>query len=182
MSSLRSVLDMQMHAHASRIGRARLGVVSAVDPSAGLVKVRLQPENTETGWICDTAIAVGSTVCYAPSELGSHVLVETVQGDGDNYIVITRIFDAVSMPPTFSALGDAVLQAGQFGVKIADTEIVVSESGVTVVGPLIIRGDVSVQGTINAQGDISTSGVSLEQHIHRGVQSGSSVSGTPVSG
>nr|WP_243429952.1 hypothetical protein [Acetobacter sacchari] len=86
------------------------------------------------------------------------------------------------MPPTFSALGDAVLQAGQFGVKIADTEIVVSESGVTVVGPLIIRGDVSVQGTINAQGDISTSGVSLEQHIHRGVQSGSSVSGTPVSG
>ncbi|NHO32021.1 phage baseplate assembly protein V [Acetobacter fallax] len=173
MKHVRGALDMMMHSHTNRIGRARFGVVSAVDPSSGLVKVRLQPENTETGWICDIAVSAGTVTCYAPSEIGNHVLVETAQGDGDNYVVVARVFDAASQPAKFLCLNGNALNPGQFGIKIGGVEFVVTDAGVMVKGNLIIDGDISVSSDVNA------SGISLVQHVHGGVQTGNSITDIP---
>ncbi|GBR06981.1 phage-related baseplate assembly protein [Acetobacter oeni LMG 21952] len=164
---------MMMHSHTNRIGRARFGVVSAVDPSSGLVKVFLQPENSETGWICDTAASVGTALCYAPAQIGNHVLIETAQGDGDNYVVVARVFDAVTQPATFSCLDGSKLSPGQFGIKVGETEFVLMSDGIKVNGNFVIEGDVTVSG------DVKASGISLQQHIHGGVQVGGSVTEEP---
>ena len=41
-------------------------------------------------------------------------------------------------------------------------------------------GDLSVNGTINATGDVTAGSISLQNHIHSGVQTGGSESGPPV--
>lgn len=171
MKQLRSTLDMMMHSHTNRIGRARFGLVSASDPEAGLVKVRLQPENAETGWICDAAVSASGLICYSPSEIGSHVLVETAQGDGDNYVVIARVFDAVSRPAVFSVKNGKALQPGEFGVQSESSELVISSSGIA------LKGSVTIDGNLTVSGDASASGISLVHHVHNGVQTGSSQTG-----
>ncbi|NHN84471.1 hypothetical protein GOB93_07405 [Acetobacter musti] len=173
MKHIRGALDMMMHSHTNRIGRAGFGVVSAVDPSSGLVKVRLPPANTETGWICDAAISVGTATCYVPSEVRNHVLVETAQGDGDNYVVVARVFDAITPPVKFSCLENNVLSPGEFGIKIGETELAITSDGV------MFKGKLSVDGDISVSGDVNIAGISFVQHVHGGVQAGESMTETP---
>ena len=51
--------------------------------------------------------------------------------------------------------------------------ITVSASGVSIIG------NVTVQGTITASGDIVGGGISLDNHVHGGVQSGGSTTSKP---
>ncbi|WP_166315536.1 phage baseplate assembly protein V [Acetobacter estunensis] len=176
---MRGSLDMLMYAHTNRIARARFGVVSAADAASGLVKVRLQPENTETGWICDTACSVGSVTLYAPSAIGTHVLVETAQGDGDNYVVVARVFDATSPPPEFAALGDKKLTAGQVGIQSGSTEFVMTNSGISMIGDVSIQGDVTVSGRVTAKDEVTAAGIALTSHVHGGVKSGPDTTSGP---
>ncbi|MFT8718267.1 hypothetical protein [Acetobacter sp.] len=179
MSDLRHSLDMLMHAHTNRIGRARFGVVSAVDHDSGLVKVRLQPENAETGWICDAALAVGSVTVYAPSEVGAHVFVDTAQGDGDNYVVVSRVFDSTMLPPVFSCLNGKKISVGQVGIKVGNVELVVDEAGLNILSDVKISGDVTVTGNVSASGDVKASNISLTEHIHGQVKAGPDSTGAP---
>lgn len=47
-------------------------------------------------------------------------------------------------------------------------------------GTIEIKGDMSVNGNITATGNIVGAGVSLSTHVHSGVQSGNSNTGTPL--
>lgn len=175
----RAVLDRQIHGHISRIGKARLATVSATDPSSGLIKVMIQPENIETGWLNDCAVSVGAITAYAPAETGSHVLVETVQGDGDNYIVVARIFDNISVPPIFSVLG-RTLNVGEYGISAGESEMVVTQKKILISGDISVSGNISVSGEITASGDVKAGDISLSGHRHSGVQGGSSQTTTPI--
>lgn len=49
----------------------------------------------------------------------------------------------------------------------------------TLHGPVTIDGNVTVNGTVTASGDVTAGGISLENHLHGGVQSGGSMTGPP---
>lgn len=49
----------------------------------------------------------------------------------------------------------------------------------TLHGPVTINGNVTVNGTVTASGDVTAAGISLDNHIHPGVQSGGSTTGPP---
>lgn len=50
----------------------------------------------------------------------------------------------------------------------------------TVNAPTTINDDLTVNGTITASGDVTAGSVSLQNHVHTGVQSGSSSTGKPT--
>ena len=170
---------MIMNSHINRLGKAKFGIVSAVDAENGLVKVRLQPENCETGWICDAALSVGRAIIYSPSDIGSHVFVETVHGDGDNYVVVSRVFDSTSLPPDFSCLSNGRLAAGQVGIKVSDSEFVIDSNGVNIVGDINVSGNMYISGYASVSKDVTVSGLSFTKHVHGGVKEGASETSPP---
>lgn len=53
-------------------------------------------------------------------------------------------------------------------------------NGLNVVGPMHVTGPVTADSTITAMGDIKAGSISLEGHVHSGVQSGSGKTGMPL--
>lgn len=47
-------------------------------------------------------------------------------------------------------------------------------------GKIVLHGDLEVRGKITASGDVMAGSVSLQHHVHSGVESGSSNTSTPI--
>jgi len=108
---------IQAVAHQMRIAHAVHGIVSAVDPSSHAVKVRLQPEDIETGWLPDTALALaGDLQLASPCSLGSHVLLIPIEGNGESYVIASSLFDVVALPPVSPVTGK-VAQPGELLIR-----------------------------------------------------------------
>jgi len=104
-------------AHQTRTAHALHGIVSAVDPANHAVKVRLQPDNIETGWLPDAALTqVGDLRLSCPCAPGTHVLLMPVEGDGENYVIIAVVFDVVAGPALSPQTGK-VAQPGELLVR-----------------------------------------------------------------
>lgn len=100
-------------AHQTRTAHAVHGLVSAVDPNNHAVKVRIQPDDIETGWLPDMVFTqVGDLRISAPSAPGTHVLLMPVEGDGETYVIIGALYDVVAVPPVSPATGQ-VAQPGE---------------------------------------------------------------------
>ncbi|RUT27439.1 baseplate assembly protein [Asaia sp. W19] len=86
-------------AHQLRMAHAVHGIISAVDPANHAVKVRVQPDDIETGWLPDAAMTqVGDLRLSCPTAPGAHVLLMPVEGDGENYVIVSVLFDVVAGP------------------------------------------------------------------------------------
>jgi phage baseplate assembly protein gpV len=158
----------------SRIGRLRHAIVSAVDAKTHTVKVTIQPEGIESGWIPDSGFAAGGLKIACPCEVDTQVVIAPMEGDAEHPVIVGRLFDATKTPPVSPASGD-VVQPGEIGI-FADQGVYLhlSRKGIA------IGGDLHVAGRITADGDIRAGGVSLEQHLHTGVKAGSDMSGQPI--
>ena len=89
----------------ARAGKPCHGIVSAVDPVNHAVKVLVQPDNTESGWLPVATIAAGSIrICRVP-DMNEHVMLLAMEGDAEHLSVIGAQFDAVVMPPVSPATG-----------------------------------------------------------------------------
>ncbi|KXV65461.1 baseplate assembly protein [Gluconobacter oxydans] len=100
-----------------RTAHTMFGIVSAVDPVNHAVKVRIQPENVETGWIPDAGgVHAGDLRIACPSSPGTHVVLQPVEGDGEHLVVTGCVFDTVVMAPVSPWTG-AVAQPGELLVK-----------------------------------------------------------------
>ncbi len=162
------VETIKLHAamQSASLGQARHGVVTSVDPVAHAVKVTIQPEGLETGWIPDGAIAAAGLKIACPSEIGTQVLVVPVEGDAEHPIVVARVFDVAATAPISPATGRQV-QPGEIGFFQSNGNYFhLAKDG------LHIKGSLSVDGSVIVSGDVTGSGVSLAQHRHGGVQSG----------
>ena len=156
------------------IGQPRHALVTSVDPVAHAVKVSIQPEGIESGWIPDSAIATGGLRIACPAEIGSQVLVVPVEGDAEHPIVIARLFDVTLTPPVSPATGTPV-QPGEIGIFLAGGSYlhVTTDS-------IFMHGKVVIDGNLSVNGDVVASNVSLISHQHSGVQPGQGLSGAPV--
>ena len=106
-------------AQAARIGQARVGIVSAVDPVAHAVKVRIQPEDVETGWLPDNTESAGGLRIASPTEIGTQVVVSPVDGNAEELTVTARMFDTIVQTPVSPVTGkpaqpgERLVMAGQ---------------------------------------------------------------------
>ncbi|WP_419729522.1 phage baseplate assembly protein V [Lichenicola sp.] len=156
------------------IGQPRHALVTSVDAVAHAVKVSIQPEGIESGWIPDSAIAAGGLCISCPAEIGSQVLVVPVESDAEHPIVIARLFDVTTTPPVSPATG-APVQPGEIGIFLATGTYLHLTSD-----SIFMRGKVVIDGSLSVNGDAVASSVSLAHHQHAGVQPGQGRSGAPV--
>ncbi|WP_284076247.1 phage baseplate assembly protein V [Herbaspirillum aquaticum] len=79
--------------------KPRKGIVSSYNPDTYSVKVRIQPDNDETGWLSLAAAAVGNDwgVIFAPS-IGDQVDVHFEEGNANSGFVCSRFFDDQDRP------------------------------------------------------------------------------------
>ena len=168
---------VKLHAatQAGALGQPRHALVTSVDPTSHSVKVSIQPEGIESGWIPDAVVAANGLRIACPAEIGTQVLVVPVEGDAEHPVVVARLFDVLITPPTSPATGNPV-QAGEIGIFLnGGCYIHLSKSSIFIGGELVI------DGSIRVSGDVVATSVSLAGHVHQGVQPGSGISGTPAS-
>ena len=175
MQSWLEALKLHSAVHATAGGQPRHGIVTSVDPVNHAVKVRIEPEGVESGWIPDGVLAAYGLKIACPSEVGTQVLLVAVEGDAEHPVVVARLFDTTVTAPTSPATS-APVQPGEIGVFLASgVYLHLTQSG------LHVGGDLTINGSITATGDIVTSDISLQQHLHSQVQTGESLSGPPRS-
>lgn len=158
----------------------KVGEVVSYDPATATCRVRILPDGNTTGWIPVGAVQAGRGVgIVCPPDDGEHVLVQAVQGDGDGWTVIARLFTTARMPPVSTATGKPV-QQGE--VAVVTSGAVLHLTGDTVyvqAAKLRTKGAWEHDGDLRATGDIVAGAVSAQHHVHTHVQSGSGTSGPP---
>ena len=155
-------------------GQARHAIVTAVDPGQHAVKLTIQPEGLVSGWLPDPGIACAGLQIACPSEVGTQVLVVPVEGDSEHPVIVARLFDTANPAPISSATGQAV-QAGEIGFFLKNGPYLhLTPSAIYVKGKLVL------DGSIEASGDVVAMNISVVQHVHGGVQTGSGQTSTPV--
>ncbi|GBQ09710.1 baseplate assembly protein [Swaminathania salitolerans] len=108
---------MRMAASQARVAHAVHGIVSAVDPDNHAVKVRIQPDDVETGWIPDAGLTqVGDLRISCPCTPDTHVLLMPVEGDGETFVIVAVLYDVVASPPV-SPVSGRVAQPGELLVR-----------------------------------------------------------------
>lgn len=100
---------------AAGIARPGYGLVTSYDPKAYAVKLMLQPDGVETGWVPIKTQAAGSGwgVAMAPVA-GCQARIEYTDGDPDHGVVTGFLFSDDDNAPTFEGEGP---QPGEFFVR-----------------------------------------------------------------
>ena len=186
---------MRMHAVAAANLRAesKLGTISGYDPARPAVKVQLQPEGNETGWIPLGSLWVGNGWgMFAAPPIGGQVEVTFIEGHPEAGVVGLRFFSdvdqALSVPSGEFWL---VHGKGSFAKLTNDGKLTVSDGQgatitlngdgtITITGPVHFTDNVQVDKTLTANTDVVGGGISLKSHKTTQVQVGSGLSGPPV--
>ncbi|MFS2113634.1 phage baseplate assembly protein V [Herbaspirillum frisingense] len=98
-SALSNAILMQAHMASNTMAKPRKGIVSSYNANTHSVKVRIQPNDDETGWLSLAAAAVGNEwgVIFAPS-IGDQVDVHFEEGNAESGFVCSRFFDDQDRP------------------------------------------------------------------------------------
>ena len=171
----------------------RVGIVSSYDPSIFAVRVQVQPENMLTGWLplASPWIGNGWGMFAAPS-VGDMVAVHFFGSDLEAGFVEGRLYNDVDRPVAVPG-GELWIQhaSGQFVKLLASGALALSDGhGATVTlngngtisstGTWSHTGDITLTGTLTGATDVIGGGKSLKTHVHTGVSTGSSNTGTPL--
>lgn len=143
----------------SLISRDRIGIVDSYDPATHAVKVRLQPQNTLSGWLPVGTLAAGNGfgVHFAPN-VGDQVVVHPLDGVHEARIVGSRLFSTTDQPLSVPAGEMWVIHKTGSGVKFHNdgkVELISnSDMTITVGGKLsqTVQGDMS----LNVSGNLAT--------------------------
>lgn len=171
---------------ASARATTRHGTVSSYDPANYAVKVKLEPDGTLTGWLPLKSPWIGNGwgLFCAPS-IGDAIEVDFQEGDPGVGTAGWRFFNDEERPVSVPS-GEMwiVHQSGASAKFTNDGKITLADPSGTVLaltndGKVTIMGDLSVSGSITTPDDVVGNGVSLRDHTHGGVQTGSGNTGAP---
>jgi uncharacterized protein involved in type VI secretion and phage assembly len=172
------------------------GIITSYDPNAYAVKVMLQPEGFETGWIPFPSVFVGNGYgAYFGPEIGQAVSVTFAEGDKDNGRISKLFYNNVEVPVggANAVQSGEILLADKSGNSIRwspnQNKLIIAagkelDQNVGTNWNVAVQGNASiaVTGSIDitaAGGDITINGVSHMHHVHSGVQTGSGNTGAP---
>lgn len=193
MKHLLNQARSQAQQSASHTATVRHGIVSSYDPVNYCAKVRLQPDDTETGWLPVVSPWVGNSWgMFAPVTPGDVVEVQFQEGGKEAGFICQRFFnDNIRPLPTPSGEFWLVHKLGQIFKLLNDGSVVFSDGhGATIAlkgdGTIVSAattwthtGNVDVTGTITATVDVVAAGKSGAHHTHTGVQPGAGSTGQP---
>lgn len=133
----------------------------------------------ESAIVCDPAVGDVGLACFASHDISSVVKTGAVSNPGSR-----RRFDPSDGIYVISLIGKTPTTFVQFlpdgGIQItvpAGKPLNLKADTVAVDGNLTVSGDITADGDVTAGG---SGGVSLETHVHSGVQSGGSDTGPPT--
>lgn len=173
-----------MHAAAARQSgdraATRLGTVSSYDPGAYCVKVLLQPEGTETGWLPIKSAWVGNGWgLFAPPSIGDQVEVQFQEDGGEAGLAGGRLYNDEDRPlPVPSGEFWIVHESGSLLKFKNDGTVELASAAamaVTAPGGLNIVANVVITGTLVNNGKNVGS-----THTHGGVETGGGTTGAPT--
>lgn len=127
----------------------RYGLVSGYDPSSYSIKVTLQPEGVETGWLPLTSEWVGNGWgLFSPPALGTSIKVDFQEGGTSNGIASGRTFNDVDRPLAVQAGEFWLVHASGAFLKLTnDGKLAInSQVEVDATGPTI---NIQATGTVN---------------------------------
>jgi phage baseplate assembly protein V len=171
----------------------RYGTVVSVDGRRAVVQCG-EVLSPPLQWL---AIAGAWLVWLPPSE-GAQVTVLCPDGDITGGIILNGLYsDAINSPVTslLAALlkapddatfvYDAAVHALTVTLPAGGTATLIAPGGftfegdVTVTGDVAVQGDISAAGTIHADEDVTAEDISLKDHLHGQVQTGTAKTGAP---
>ncbi|BCZ75989.1 hypothetical protein CFR73_07620 [Novacetimonas maltaceti] len=172
---------MTVHSYADRIFRRLQGLLQ-------IGQISTPPDDTgtvQTGQVTvnGTAVRDGMPIVQdygfsAVLPVGTKAIVLNVAGDASNGVVIRSIHQQ-SRPKglkngqvcLFDAAGDQILLTNGSGITVT------SQSG----QPITLNGKTVINGPLEVSDDATIGGISFLDHLHGGVQSGSSTTQKPQS-
>lgn len=168
----------------SNITLTKYGQISAYNPNNYTVKVLLLPEQIETGFIPLATIWVGNQFggVFGPN-IGDSVKLDFIDGSVQATIVGGRFFNNTALPPLVNSGQAALVDSKGSYIRLNNdgTITIGAPNGITLTTPTLTQnGNLQVNGNITASGDVIGNGISLDNHIHGGVQSGGSMTGAPL--
>ena len=99
MRGILNVMRLQAQMQGSQTAHTRIGKVRGYNPANYCVKVLLQPENVETGWLPILSPWVGNGWgMFAPPVVDDLVEVQYQEGDFNAGMVCQRFFNDISRP------------------------------------------------------------------------------------
>lgn len=204
MSGARNAAKSDAQSILAGAALARLGLVSGYDPKTYAVKVRIMPEDIETGWLKISAALIGPGVgfgFYCGPAIGVQAVVIHQEGDRNNGMVIGFVNDDTEDTPPEVPTGEiwAMHKSGSFLKFTTDGKVALtshSDLNITVGGDLNatvtgkfvasatefdLTGDVKVTGKIDATDEITAKGShTVSAHKHGGVTAGAAQTATPT--
>jgi len=170
----------------------RYGVISSFNPQNYTVKVLIQPEGTETGFVPLTAPWVGPNfgMVFGPNG-GEQVMLHFIDGSLQATIVGGMMFNDSMQPPPITAGQFAVVDSKGSYVRLNnDTTITLGATGgITSTTPLLkqvgnfevdgnvqVNGNATASGTVTGQTDVVGDGKSFKGHTHTAPSGGGTTS------
>jgi phage baseplate assembly protein V len=194
MNHIKNQMRLAAEMAQSHIAKTRYGIIDSYDPGAYACRVRLQPDNTLTGWLPLPSIWVGNGWgLFSPPSIGDLASVEFTEGDIDSGFTGLRFYSDIDRPlpvpagefwlvhklgQTFKLYntGKAEFSDGHGAIITLNGDGTITSAATT----WTHTGNINMTGTITATVDVIGGGKSLKNHVHSGVQSGASNTGAPV--
>ena len=169
----------------------RLGLVTSYDPSKYAVKVSMQPDNVESGWVPLAAQAVGNGWgILTPPAIGDQILVLMQESDPDAGVAAWCLFNSVDVPPAVPTqefwmvhkTGSYLkfLTDGSVSVNVAKnlTAVVAGTTQVTATGAVTLTAQSDVTANISGKLSASVSGTGTLSASSWSITGNVSLSGT----
>lgn len=172
----------------------RVGRVHSVDHEAAKLRVAFGKDNVNvSGWVPWMTSRAGATREWNPPAVGEQVCLMNPSGQDNAGFALPGGIYRTDAPANGSAAGHVELdlpEAGAWIIRIGNvtieavngsTKITVGGSSLEVTpSKLIVVGDIEVTGGITTTEDVVAGSISLQTHVHGGVEAGGSTTSTPV--
>lgn len=153
------------------------GIVTSYDPEAYAVKIMLQPEEIETGWLpIETAMAGQGWGAYFGPAVGDQALAGFIQGDLEHGSCLGFLPSDEDRPPKVESGEIHLVHKGGAYLKFTNDGKVKSKGAWEHEGTLKVSGDITDNWPGNAV-TIQILRSKYNAHAHGGVQTGGGVSG-----
>lgn len=152
----------------------KYGKISAYNPSNYTVKVILQPEEIETGFVPLAAVWVGNNMgaVFGPA-IGDPVRLDFIDGNAQATVVGGRFFSVNARPPVVQSGQCAIVDGAGASWRLNGdgTITVTAPAGMTITTPsLVVTGDISDQN--GAHGTLKNLRDAHNGHTHSDPQGG----------
>ena len=174
----------------------RFGVIAAVQMEPPRVKVKTGA--LTTAWLPWLTLRAGADSEWDPPTVDEQVILFSPSGQLANGVVITGLFSD-SAPANGDRAGlhrrtysdgtvieyDSVAHHLNATLAPGGTTNLVSDGGITIVGPITHQGDYTqtgnqtITGKVSVSEDVVAAGISLVKHLHGGVLPGGAKTGAP---